>query len=529
MTMPNSGIKRRRGPSGWLIAVIVVLVLIGAVAGLIVNARAGRAAPLPATVKVTRGDLVAQVTGSGSVAAEQTVNLPFQATGTVTDVPVKEGDTVQAGQVLAKLDDRNLQLQVTSARAALDSAQARLAQAKSGNAKPEDLAVAQAQVASAQANLDKVTGGATGGDRASAQAAVQSAQAAYNAAVSAAGTTNSQLESAAATLQKAEAAVQQAQAAYDKVAGAPNIGMLPQSLQLQQATIDYQQAKANFDSLNKTSNTDAQAKVDSAAAQLAQARANLVKLNPTKEDVAAAQASLDSAKANLAKLTAPATDSDLMIQQAAVTQAQSQLQQAQLALDNATLKAPFGGVISNVNIVPGSLAGPTTPAMQLINRNPLHVDLRLSENDVALVRLNQPVQLTISSLAGWQTDGKVSYVAPAADNSNGIVTYAVRVSFADSDPQVKVGMTADLEIVTARKSNVLLVPSTALLPKGAGHAVQVVTTDAQGNPTVKETDVEVGLSDGVSTEITSGLKEGQSVVALPDNGVKRQPSGPFGG
>ncbi len=526
--MPKSG-SRRRGPSGRLLAVLAAVILLVVVAGLIVDRSASRAAPLPATVKVARGELVAKVNGSGSVAAEQTVSLPFQASGTVTGVLVKEGDTVQAGQALAKLDDRSLQLQVTSARAGLDSARARLAQAQSGNARPEDLAAAQAQVAAAQASLDKLTQGASQADVASAQAAVQSAQAAYSAAVNAAGTNSSQFEAAAAALDKAQAALQQAQSAYDQVKSAPNIGMLPQSLQLQQATIDYNQAKANYESLSKTAGSDAQAKINSAAAQLAQAKANLANLTPAKEDVAAAQANLDSAKANLAKLTAPATENDVKVQQAAVTQAESQLQQAQLALDDATLTAPFGGVVAQVNVVPGSPAGPTSPAVRLINRNPLHVDLRLSENDVAQVQLGQPVNLTIASLAGWQTDGKVSYVAPAADNSNGVVTYAVRVSFPDDDPKVKIGMTADLQIVTARKQDVLLVPSTALLPKGSGRAVQVVTTDAQGKSSIQEVDVQTGLGDGTQTEVVSGLSEGQEIVALPDNGAARPRSGLFGG
>lgn len=533
--MASTSISRRRsGLSGrWLFGGILLIIV--AIAAALVFNGIGRpsAAAAPATVAVTRGNLVASVSGSGSVAAEQSLNLAFQANGNVTDVLVKEGDSVQAGQVLAKLDDRNLQLQVVSAQSSLDSAKARLAQAQEGNAKPEDLAAAKAQLASAQANYDKVAKGPTGADAQAAQAAVRSAQAAYDAAVKSAGTSNSQLEASAAALEKAQAAVQQAQSDYDKVAGAPNIGALPQSLKLQQTTIDYQQAKANYDSLNQTVNTDAQSKVQSAAAQLDQAKANLAKLTPSQEDLAAAQANLDVQRANLAKLTAASTSTDIQIQQSAVTQAEQSLKQAQLNLDNAALKAPFAGIISQVNIVPGSTVGGTAvnagPIMTLINRNPLHVDLKLSENDVAQAQLGQPVQLTIQSLDGWQTDGKVSYIAPAADNNNGVVTYAVRVSFADNDPRVKVGMTADLGIVTARKENVLLVPNTALLPKGSGRVVQVPATDKQGHATTQEVSVKTGLSDGTHTEVISGLNEGQQVIALPDNGAPKQRGGPFGG
>jgi multidrug efflux pump subunit AcrA (membrane-fusion protein) len=287
-------LPRRRGLSGRWLALGIVLIVVAIIAALLINSNARRAAATPAaTVTVTRGALVATVAGSGSVAAEQSLNVAFQTAGTVAEVLVQEGDPVQAGQPLARLDDRNLQFQVTASRSSLESARARLAQAQQGNARPEDIAAAQAGVASAQANYDKVSKGPSAEDMAASQAALASAQAAYDAAVKSAGTSSNQLTAAAATLQKAQVALQQAQANYDKVAGSPNIGTLPQSTQLQQATIDYQQAQANYDSLLQTSGTDAQSKVQSAAAQVAQARANLAKLTPRPEDVTAAKASLD--------------------------------------------------------------------------------------------------------------------------------------------------------------------------------------------------------------------------------------------
>jgi HlyD family secretion protein len=465
----------------------------------------------------------------------------------------------------------------------------RLSQTQEGNARPEDIAAAQAGVASAQANYDKVAKGPTAADLAAAEAAVSSAQAnydkvaqgpaaadlaaaeaavssaqaAYDAATSSAETTSSQLLAARANLEKADAAKRKAQGDYDRVAWQPDIERRPEALALQSATIDYEQAKANYDALATTAGADAQSRVDAAAAQLAQAqanlakltpraedlltakasldqaRANLAKLAPRNEDVRSARASLDQAQANLAKLTAASTSTDQQIQQAAVSQAEQSLKQAEIALENATLRAPFAGIVAQVNVVPGSVATVASaasaagPAIRLINRNPLHVDLRLSENDVAKVQLAQPVRVSIPSLGAWSTDGRVNFVAPAAENVSGVVTYVTRVSFPDNDPQVKVGMTADLTIEIARKDNVLLVPNTALLPKGTGRAAQIPDPSAPstaGRPAVREVDVQVGLSDGTYTEVLSGLSEGQQVIALPDSGVR--PSGPgslFGG
>ena len=111
------------------------------------------------------------------------------------------------------------------------------------------------------------------------------------------------------------------------------------------------------------------------------------------------------------------------------------------------------------------------------------------------------MKLTIQSLNGWQTDGKVSYIAPAADTSNGVVTYAVRVSFPDNDPKVRVGMTADLNIVVGRRRARCWCRA-ALLPKGAGRACKC---QGRHDPPGGRKD---GLRDDTKTEILSGLNEG---------------------
>jgi HlyD family secretion protein len=450
------------------------LVIIAIAVAVAIANRQPPATAATSTTIVKRGNIVGSVAGSGSVTAEQSLDLSFQTNGTVVQVLVKEGDAVTPGQVLAKLDDRALQAQVANAQASLDSAKARLVQTQMGNGRPEEITAAQAAVASAQA--------------------------AYDAAVQSAATSNNNLVAAQATMLKAKAGVDRAQAAYDRIGGASNpmIGMTQQALDLQGATLDYQNTRSQYESLLKTSATDAKSKV------------------------ASAHSNWEQAKSNLAKLTTPATETDLAIQQAAVTQAEQSLKQAQLNLENATLEAPFVGVVSIVSIIPGSTVNGSTIAAKLINRNPLHVNLKLSENDVVQIQLDQPVTLTIDSLKDWKAEGKVSYIALASEISNGVVTYAVRVIFNDSDPRVKVGMTANLDIITAQKDNLLLVPNSALLPKGSGHVVQVIGKDGKAS----EVDVQTGLTDGTQTEIISGLSEGMPIVALPGSNAPR-PGGFF--
>jgi len=585
--------------SRWLTGAIALVVL-GLIAALVITVAQNRAAPATvATVPVARGAIVASVAGSGTLTAARDVDLPFQASGSVIAVLVQEGDPVTAGQPMARLDDRELRLQVVSAEASLASAQARLAQAQAGNARPEEIAAAQASLANTAAQLTKVrTGNLTRADLASAEATLRAAQARLDAlknptpdktsavrlrvsqaegnlpatrdSASAAKTRAEQdvyraadaltqaqsryatalqnwqyvqdtgkdpinptktvdsktvnntlsdaqrqqyydaFVQAEAAMRSAERAVQQAQVAYDTA-------RQQEVVAVQQAEAQLADARQQLDALLHPSATDivqAQAVVDQAQAQLTKLRQG-----GTAADIAAAQATIDQAQANLDKLTAPATATDLQIQQASVTQAEQALALAHLKLDQATLTAPFAGVVTVVRVVPGSTVTSNTPAISLIDRHTLYVDLKLSENDAAKVQPGQTVMLTIGALDGWEVQGMVRYVAPAAENINDVVTYQARVRFPDTDPRVKVGMTASLAIVTDRKAGVLLVPNTALMPNGAGHVVRVPNADG----TFRDVDVQTGLTDGTQTEIVSGLHEGDAISATPATAIA--PSG----
>jgi len=571
--MATTTLQRRQGLSRgqWLGGGIALIVLV-IIAALAINSRSSSSAiSTVATTTVGRGAILASVGGSGTVAAAQALDLSFQTSGTVTHVLIKEGDNVTAGQTLAQLDTRDLELQVANAQAALDSANTKLTQTKDGNVQPADItaqkaaiASAQAQLKSSQAQLDALKN-PTADKISAAEAAVRQAELDLQAQTDNSSATKTKAEQ---DLQKATDSLTQAQSKYatalknwqyvqdtgadpsnpsttnaqgQKVKNKLNDTQRQQyydtyvqaEAALHSAETAVQQAQVTYDTARQAEPTN----IQQAETKLADAQAQLAALqNPSANDIAQKQASIDQAQASLTQakakldsLTAPGTKSDVAIQQSSVAQAEQSLKQAQLKLEQATLKAPFAGVVTAVNIVPGSNtsssgASSATAAVSMIDRSTLHVDLKLSENDVAKVQLGQQVDLTIDALKDWKTQGTVSYIAPSAESSNGVVTYRVRVDFPDSDARVKVGMTANLTITTAKKDSVLLIPTTALLPKGAGHVVQVLNADGK---TTREVDVQTGLTDGTQTEIISGLKEGDKVVTIPAT-PKPQSGGLFG-
>src|SRR4051812_16884768 len=498
-TLPQRRAGISRGRWIWIgIGAIVIAIII---AVLLTRTSSSSSTPAVSTTTVASGNIVATVDGSGTVAAAQSLDLTFQTTGSVTQVLVKEGDLVKTDQPLAQLDTRDLELQVASAQAALDSANTKLTQTKDGNVQPADIAAQQAAVASAQAQLR------------SAQAQLAALKNPNAASISSAEATVRQAEldlqsqtdnsSASKTkaeqdLQKATDALTQSQSQYatalknwqyvqdtgndptnpsttgadgkkvkNKLSDTQRQQYADTYIQaqaaLQSAEASVQQAQVTYDNARQAEPNN----IQQAQAKLADVRAQLAALqNPSKTDIAQkqagvdqAQASLTQVQANLAKLTAPGTATDVLIQQAAITQAEQSLKQAELKLDQATLKAPFDGVVTTVNIVPGSTASSATAAISMLDRSTLHVDLKLSENDIAKVQLGQPVTLTIDALKDWKAAGTVSYIAPSAESSNGVVTYRVRVDFPDGDTRVKVGMTANLTITIAQKDGVLLAPN----------------------------------------------------------------------
>ncbi|MFZ9857694.1 MAG: efflux RND transporter periplasmic adaptor subunit [Roseiflexaceae bacterium] len=505
------------------------------------------------TTTVTRGNITATISGSGSISAAQTVDLAFQTSGVVAEIMVDEGDSVATDQVIAVLDTRDLTLQVASAQAALDSANARLAQVTQGNTRPADLTSAQAQLASAQAQLTSARERLAALRNPSASA-ISSAELRVTQAQTSLQTTR---DSSSATKTKAEIDLAKASEsliqAQSKFANArdnwqwvQDYGTDPSTGRRigESAINNYRDTFVAAESSVRTAEqtvTQAQitlnnareaeiANVTQAEQSLKDAQVQLEALrNPTASDIAAAvatvqqnEAAVASAQASLDKIVVPGTETDVAIQQAAVTQAEQSLAQAKLRLDNATLKAPFAGVISSVNIVVGQTT--SGAAVQLIDRDPLRIELNLSENDIVQVAIGDAVDITVDAIRDWQQTGTITAIAPAANTTSGVVGYSARVDFTDNDPRLLVGMTANLTIVTDQRENILIVPNSALLPKGTGRVVQVVGTDGQP----QEVDVTIGISDGIVSEVLNGLEEGQIIIATPTNRTADGPNGPFG-
>jgi HlyD family secretion protein len=496
----------------WLLALVAILA--GGCGG-------DPAAEIPAEgelVTVERGPLERSVTAVGSVRARTEIALSFEAAGRVDQILVEAGQVVSKGQDLARLDAADLGLKLRSAKAALASAEAQLAQLKAGP-RPEELRIAQGQVDSAQAALDQAVAhrdqlqsGATDAEIAAAQAAVNSARATYNRVR--AGPTEEELAQAQAALDSADAAVRQAQAGYDQIKGRADAGMLPQTLALENATIELQRARANYNALANRPTPD---QLAAAAAQMAEAEARLAQLKAStgpqlrtaEAGVAAAQAQRDIAQAQLELLQAGATVAEIAAAEAQVQQAQVAVDSADLALERATLTAPVAGIVGRVDVEPGESVSPQVPAITLVGDSPFTIEADVDEADIGWIAEGQQVKMTFDAFPDQQLTGKVISIAPLASVDLGIVSYRVTIERAMTDLPLRAGMTANVEIVQDRREDAILVPNEAIAidPDSGRKFVEKKTANG-----TEQIEITTGLATDIYSEVLSGLEEGDQVI-----------------
>ncbi|HEU5097649.1 MAG TPA: HlyD family efflux transporter periplasmic adaptor subunit [Roseiflexaceae bacterium] len=489
----------------------------------------GRVALAPAQAPVAAA---APVTASNAIVAEAKVvpirsaTLSLSIGGIVAEVLVKEGDQVQAGQVLARLDDADLKL-------TLDKAQVDLKQAKADQqallkgATPETIAAAKARIAQAQGQYQQTAGSVTKADIAAARANLAAAQARL--AELQAGHTGVRdaelgLQQAQTQLQarrdqlsqaKTDAQLQmqqrvndltKAQSAYatakqnweyvQQTGRDPSQVVLdPQSgkkshlklddkqkqqyadafvqaeammhnaeAALQQAQVDYDAARqaeltgiqaAEQDVASDQSKLDAQRaggdrqQLAAAQAQVATAQAELNRLTGASRsgNLEAAQASVAEAEAELAKLRADPDSSELARAEAAVARAELAVKQAQRALDQATLTAPFAGTISALDLKLREYVAPGAPIARLADNSAWQIETTdLTELNVAKAYEDAPATISFDALPGVTLPGTVTRIKGFGENKQGDITYTVVVKPKLQDARLRWNMTASVSI-----------------------------------------------------------------------------------
>lgn len=480
------------------------------------------AAATKQTAQLEQGALAATVSAAGNLTAPEQVNLTFGVSGMpVTQVNVKVNDQVKAGDVLAQVQDTELQQAFETAQANLASAQAAYDEIKEP-ATSAELTAAEAQARAAQASYDAAVAAlhdlqepVDALDLQAALAKLASAQEAYKSAQATSQMSDQKITVARATLETARIALQAAQAAYDRVAWQDNVNSSSEASALQTATIAYASAQAQYD-LTMAEMNNSELKSAQATLASAQSDYNTVKAGATAQELASAQAAVDfalqtltTAQDDLADLKAGATAQQLAAAEATLQSTKANYESAKSALDDAKIIAPFDGTIAAVNIFVGQTPSSGTTAITLANLDDLQIQLTLSEVDIADVKAGQKVELSFDALSDRVFTGEVISVAPVGTTSSGVVNYTVTVSLDKTDGAILPGMTASASIITQQVNDALLAPNKALKTQATNRTMTMLF-EGKEIPLI----VKTGLAGEAYTEILAAATTTGTAVNL---------------
>lgn len=214
----------------------------------------------------------------------------------------------------------------------------------------------------------------------------------------------------------------------------------------------------------------------------------LVKLDPSQQELALLQAQRALAEAKASGVRADVNEKEVA------------LKIAQANYDDATLKAPFAGVVTEINQATESSK---SWSLLLIDTSKLYLEVQVDQLDAPSVAVGQSATATIEPLSDKTWDVKVTEVAGMAEEVGNSTVVITKTSFPYSDPLVLVGYTVEMEIATASATDVLVVPISCLTETPRGWIVMKVV-DGQATPQA----VTIGVKSDTYAEITSGLKEG---------------------
>jgi HlyD family secretion protein len=334
----------------------------------------------------------------------QEVRLSSKIGGRVKAVRVREGDLLQTGQVLCELEAPELEAQREQAKRKRDQAAASLERLMNG-ARPEEIAVADAAVGTAEAKLTLVK----------------------------AGWRAEEIEQARKDLAAITAQLDLAKLEWDRQRA------LPKSV-----TTETQFDTARSDFLRW-----------SAQAAAAKAKLAMMEAGPRKEEVARAEADLAHAKAQRNLVKAPARSEDVAEATAKVGELDARVRELDAQLAEAVVKAPEPAVVDVLAVRPGDILAPSQPVGRVLRAGDLWVKAYVPATELGKVKLNQAVEVTIDSHPGKRFAGVIDQIATVSEFTPRNVQsvegrenqmFGIRVRVADNQGVFKSGMAADVYV-----------------------------------------------------------------------------------
>jgi len=470
-------------------------------------------------VPVQRGAITNMLRLYGAIQPGREAKLSLQlAQAQVVDVPVFMGQDVQAGQILLQLDDKPLQRELAKLENELLEARRELEDLLEGGGLAkriqlqEELRQARSALDEAQRELQDFVSGKDRPETVRAQAAADLAQAQLELQI---------LRSSKERKQQ----IDQLQITYNEAEVKHGPYVLIENPSEQDRDIELilrndmlakgealQQAKLQYDMEIRAAEQEvvlAQRRLRDLDQATAAGSSDAERLT-RQAAVAQAAAQVQAILAQLQALDQGTASAEVAEAESAIVKLEGRVVDAEAALAEATLLAPFAGMVDQVNAYPGLVVTPGTVLVTVLDTSSAHVLARLSEIDVTRVQAGQEVQLSFDAFPDETLPGILGEIPGYGTYENGLTLFDIKVSFDATALPLHIGMGATVGVPLERKEDVLVIPLMAVQRDAEGTYAMVV----KGNKTERRP-VETGISDGINVEVTAGLQEGEVVrVAL---------------
>lgn len=506
----------------WIaLGAVVVLVVVG----VIVFGNQPKA--VGSTFTVGRGAVTSEVSVTGKVVPVKNIDLAFNQSGRINHVYVEVGDKVEQGQVLLTLDNGDLAAQVAQAKATVASQRAKLDNLKRGT-RPEKLQVQRAAIAKAEQDLQNYYTGIydlVNDAYAKADDAVRNQTNAFF--------INGESKTPELTFQ-----VFDSQARVNVINSRIRAGMELDDWRTELASLSSLSPTASlFAALDKgkmhlaeiraylenaldavNNNTGLSDAVASTyRANIYTARTNVnnsyTALSNREQSIASQKLAVKQLEDQLALDLAGNTAEDIAAQEAQVAQAEANVQYYESQLAKTILRAPFSGTITKINPVSGDVVSANTPVVSLIGAGKFEIEAYIAESDIAKIKIGNTASVTLDAYGkGVIFTARVSKIDLSETILDGVATYKTTLQFDAEDERVLPGLTANVDILSAQKENVLFVPTRDIATNDSKKTVKLLRDPKKG--TTEDREIETGIrgSDG-NTEVTSGLKEGDIILS----------------
>ncbi|MDD4627993.1 MAG: efflux RND transporter periplasmic adaptor subunit [Candidatus Peribacteraceae bacterium] len=517
-------------------------------------------------VGVEKRTIVTGVKAVGKVTFASEQQLKFNQKGTVAKVNFKEGDAVKQGQVIAELDKVSASADVRSARLGIGASQLQLQQLEADREKQvlsaqNAVASASRQVVQSMQDLTKTRETELQSLASTAQDTLVSGEKlldsyystltrdssarppnydttfeinrllyrdwmvkeqvdlSYRDAVNQAETMHGKYGTSLNSERNPQVILQALNDAQSLAKTLQNLGEQAYSLMQGASTDSITFTVDDLNTLRGTINTD-RATAAGLVNDVLTAKANLAALTEkgnsipsvtlqVKENTVASNEEDRKVKEATLKSTLADLDIAIQLKQNDIAQKSASLTKLNKTLDDYRLVAPFDGVITHLDYKVGDnlLDTGDTESLTLQNLDFLLITIPLDQVDVVRIRKDMPASIVFDAVPGQTFQGVIDKIDSTAITTSGVVSYNVSIRMpTPAGLNILSGMTATVQIETARKEGVLAVPNLALRTQKGSTSVQKSTGE-----TVQVT---TGITDGRYTEIVSGLSEGDSILSV---------------